>query len=374
MDSSNLKIGIESTMVPPIKTGMSMVKNYEKYGFDSLWFADHIMSWIPEAIWTPEITTMAKFFRSPNDVYEVFTSMAITACNTKKVYLGTGVTETFRRHPAVLAHIIMSLDHLSKGRVILGIGAGEKENVVPYGIKWEKPVTRLEESIRIIKLLWENEKKVNFDGNFWKLKDAVLSIKPYKEQKSPPIWIAAHGQKMLELTGKLGDGWIPIYLNPKTYKEKLNVILKAAKAVGRHPDEITPSLCFNVIIDDKRDEVDKMLETPIAKNHMLTLSHEHFKQYKISHPLGDNFYGMLDYIPTRYDRETILNAIEKIPTAMCKDFYLNGTPEDVISRIEEYIKLGLKHVILINTTPVCDFSKLSTSLNALIKVLNYFKN
>jgi len=374
MDINNLKIGREGTFVPPFRSNINTLKNYEKDGYDSIFFADHLMNWIPESIWSPEITNLANIFDSPHLIYDVFSMMTTAALNTRKVHLGTGVTETFRRHPAVLAQTIITQDQLSRGRIILGIGTGEKENNVPYGIKWENPVGRLEEAIKIIKMLWENDKKFNYNGNFWKLKNAIFSLKPYKEGKYPPIWVAAHGLKMLDITGRLGDGWIPILINPKAYKEKLEIIRNSAKKAGRNPDEITPALIACVIIDEKREESDKMLELPITKNNLLTLYSEDFDRYGISHPLGENVKGAIEYIPTNYDKKTILEILDRIPIKMCRDFYLNGTPEEIIGQIEDYAKAGVKHIVLFNCTILCDIKKIPSSNKCMKAVINYFKN
>ena len=373
MDFDNLKIGTEGTFIPPFDKGIESVKRIEDIGYDSVWFADHLMGWIPESIWTPDLIKMAEIQKSPHDFFDVFSVMAIASQNTKNIKLGTSVTETFRRHPAVLAQIFLTLDHASKGRVILGIGTGERENVVPYGIKWEKPVSRLEESIKIIKLLWKNDGKVNFDGYFWKLKNAVVSLKPYEEGKYPPIWIAAHGPKMCELTGRLGDGWLPTNFDPKTYKEKLEIINKSAKNAGRDPDEITPGLWCNLIIDEEHEECDRLLETPFAKNYCLINSNEHFKKFGATHPFGVDFYGLLDYIPTNYDRDSMIEALNKVPAKVCDGTYLHGTPDEVISRIEEYTKIGLKHIVLYNMTYACDLTKIKSSFGCVKKVLQYFK-
>ena len=373
MDIDDLKFGTDNVYIPPFDNGIRMTKTYEKDGFDSLWYPDHLMSFIPESIWSPDITSLASFQKSPHDRYNIFPTMTIAASNTKKVSLGTGVTETFRNHPAVLAQMIITLDHLSKGRIILGVGAGEKENIVPYGIKWEKPVSRLEEAIKIIKLLWENDKKVDFDGKFWKLDDAVLSLMPYKKNKPPPIWIGAHGPKMLELTGRMGDGWLPVNLTPEKYKDSLNRIQTSAKSAGREPDEITPAIWLALIIDEEQEVCDTLLKSPMAKNSLLTASSEVFQQYGISHPFGDNFRGIIDYIPTKYDKKTMMEALEKIPFQMCKDLILNGTPDDIIRKLEEYAKLGAKHIVLINSTPMCDLFKLQDSYTCIKKVIDYFK-
>ena len=131
MDISDIKIGIEDTYTPPFANGIRTTKIHEKSGFDSLWYPDHIMSWFPDAIWKPDLVNISTFLRRPHDFYNIFPTMAVAANNTKNVILGTIVTETFRHHPALLAHMMITLDHISKGRIILGIGAGEGENVIP---------------------------------------------------------------------------------------------------------------------------------------------------------------------------------------------------------------------------------------------------
>ena len=181
MGSDEIKIGTEGTFLPPFENGINTVKRIEELGYDSAWWADHLMAWIPESIWTPDIAEVAAFRDTPHVFFDALCTIAVAAWSTKRILLGPAVTETFRRHPAVLAQAFLTLDHLSKGRVILGIGAGEGENVTPYGIKWYKPVDRLEEAIKIIRLLWENDKKVDFDGKFWKLKDAILALGPYEK-------------------------------------------------------------------------------------------------------------------------------------------------------------------------------------------------
>jgi len=373
MDISNVKIGILNSYFPPFEGSIRNTKTYEAAGFDSLWLPDHIMNWFPDAIWDPNIVNVASVLKNPHDLYNIFPVMAVMANNTKKVKIGTAVTETFRHHPALLAHLFITLDHLSKGRMILGIGFGEGENITPYGMKMEKPVSRLEEAIKIIRLLWSSDKKVNFDGKFWKLEDAVLSLTPYRKKKTPPIWVGAHGPQMLELTAKLGDGWLPWNPNLGDYKDGLETIQAHAKKEGRDLDEITPGVELAIIAGETREECDRMLESPLAKNQLLAGSNKDFLPYGISHPLGDDFSGVFDYIPTKYDKKTIMEAYEKIPVKMCKEYYINGTSDEIIEKVEKYIKIGAKHLVFFDYTPLCDVNKLQNSFKYLKEVLDYFK-
>ena len=127
------------------------------------------------------------------------------------------------------------------------------------------------------------------------------------------------------------------------------------------------------ITDESREECDRMLAAPLAKNQLLAGSKEHFEPYGISHPLGDNFRGIYDFIPTKYDKKTLMEAYEKIPLEMSKDYYLNGTPEELIEKVEKYIKIGAKHIVFFDTTTVCDVYKMQSSALCIKKVLDYFK-
>lgn len=87
---------------------------------------------------------------------------AAAAVLSKNTPLASCVVDTVRRHPAMLAQTALTISHLSKGRFILGLGSGELENTVPYGFDFQKPISRFEESIKVIKLLWE--KRAEIDG------------------------------------------------------------------------------------------------------------------------------------------------------------------------------------------------------------------
>ncbi len=365
----NLKIGIQGPFLPPFETAIETVKKIEKQGYDSIWWPDHLMGFIPESIWTPDLIELAGYRESPHIFFEIFVAISAAACNTSKILLGTCVTEVLRRHPAVIAQTALTLAHLSRNRIILGIGAGEIENVEPYGISYEKPVSKLMEALYIIKALWTN-KKIDYKGEFWRLKDAILSLPPY-EKKYPPIWIAAHLPKLLRVTGELGDGWIPCALEPDEYGEKLKFIHNAAKKVKRGPLEIETALFIPTIVDEEHENCHKMFNTPAAKAFSLFAPQDKFVKFGYSHPLHTEAFT--SFIPTRWEREKTLQILREMPEAVCEKYYLHGTADDVIGKLEEYHRRGLEHAIIWNLTPPCDHRKTRTSFNILRRIIEYFK-
>jgi phthiodiolone/phenolphthiodiolone dimycocerosates ketoreductase len=210
-----------------------LAKGAERGGFDSYWALDHMMGFIPAGMWTPKLTRIARVMKEPEAFYDPFVLLGLLSTRTKRIRLGTAVADTVRLHPAWIARAALTLQHASKGRFILGLGAGEAENLTPYGLPADRLAARCRESLQVIRLLWSTPNPVDFDGEFFTLRRASLELRPL--QKQPPIWLAAHRPKMLELTGRYCDGWIPHDLSYERWTNGLKLIHESARAAGRNP-------------------------------------------------------------------------------------------------------------------------------------------
>src|SRR4051812_15936107 len=170
-----------------------------RYG--SLWMPDHLVSFWPDAIWTPEFTDLAEVSHSPHRYLDALTLAGAVAASTERVAIATSVIDTIRRHPVMIAQAAVTLSHLSKGRFVLGLGSGEQANIAPYGFDFSRAVARFEESLHVIRMLWDAEGPVDFDGIFFRLERARLDVELFDGQ-APPIWIGASGPRMLAITGR----------------------------------------------------------------------------------------------------------------------------------------------------------------------------
>src|SRR4029077_19877819 len=126
-----------------------------------------------------EFTDLAIASPSPHRHLDGMADAAATAVLTRNVAIATPVIDTVRRHPSLLAQSAVTISHLSKGRFILGLGSGELENTVPYGFDFERSVSRFQESIEVIRLLWSSEGPVDFQGRFYRLQHARLAAEPF---------------------------------------------------------------------------------------------------------------------------------------------------------------------------------------------------
>jgi phthiodiolone/phenolphthiodiolone dimycocerosates ketoreductase len=229
-----------------------------------VWLPDHLVSFWPDSIWTPEFTDLATVSPSPHRHLDAFLVAAAVAALTKRVTIATSVMDTVRRHPSTLAQGALTVDHLSRGRFILGLGSGETENTVPYGFDFAKSASRFEESLQVIKLLWESEGPVDFTGQFYKLHHARLDTEPF-EGRFPRIWLAASGPRMLDIAGRYADGWWPAgAYSPEDYADKLQKLRQSAERAGRDPMAITPAFIWTCLIGDE-SELEDVLRAPLVR-------------------------------------------------------------------------------------------------------------
>jgi phthiodiolone/phenolphthiodiolone dimycocerosates ketoreductase len=382
VDIHEVKVGTLAPFIFPYDKSIQTARRIEELGYDSMWYPDHIMGWLSETIWTPDITPLSMLQSSPHTFPDPLVLMAAHAAQTSKIFLGTSVTETIRRHPAVLAQTALTLDNISGGRIILGLGAGEIENIEPYGLDFSCPVSRLEENIKIMRLLWSNQvKKKDFKGKFTSLKDAVLTLEPFKKGRYPPIWLGAMGPRMLRLTGELADGWLPVGVNlpnaDELYKQKLKVIHDAAKAVGRDPHAVTAGLYAMTLVGKTHDECHELFKKPMAKAWTLATNEEGaFEAAGEKHPFsapGQKFNVLTQFIPTRYTRAQVLDAMKKIPEKVVECAFVHGTSDEIVGKVEELAKVGLQHIVLWNMTGMIEPTKNKESLEILKGILNYIK-
>ncbi len=272
-----------------INSLVTLAKTGEQLGFDSFWLMDHFH----------QISGAGK---PEEPMLEGWTGISVLAGLTSKIRLGTLVTGNFYRYPSVLAKIGATLDVLSKGRLILGIGGGWNDlESKAYGIPFpsvRERLDRLDEAVQLIKRMW-TEDRANFSGKYYKLENALCNPKPI-QKPHPMILIGGGGEKRTLLTlAKYGDA-CNLFGTPETVKKKLDVLRQHCKAVGRDYDSILKTKLTRVIISEDRSVVDSTVE-------------------RISKLLP--------------------------PGMTVKDSYIYGTPEQVEAQVREFVNVGVQYLI-----------------------------
>jgi alkanesulfonate monooxygenase SsuD/methylene tetrahydromethanopterin reductase-like flavin-dependent oxidoreductase (luciferase family) len=196
---------------------IEIAKKAEEWGYDSIFLTDHYM--------TPNY----------DDTYAVLPFLSYLAAITSKMKLGTVVTPIPFRPPGMLAKIVSTMDILSGGRIILGVGAGWCQSEFEAYSQWDEGRIRVKKTLEGLKLilrLW-TEEEVDFRGEYYTAKGAVLQPKPI-QRPYPPFWFGTLGEYMMKLTARYGDGWLPwCTTTPEQYEEKAQTLSGLAKKWGR---------------------------------------------------------------------------------------------------------------------------------------------
>lgn len=212
----------------------------EEAGYDNIWLADHLLPW-----WTDPGT------RSRNPVpwddpasddtepyLEGWSLLGPLAMLTEQAKIGVLVTDNLLRHPVLVAKMAVTLDHVSGGRMMLGMGAGWMEwEHAAYGFPFGSPgerVDRLEESLAVIDSLMKNE-RTTFQGEYVQVQNAPFEPSPING--SMPVVVAGKGKRMLGLVARYADVWNTM-LTPEEFVERGKVLGEACERIGRDPSEI----------------------------------------------------------------------------------------------------------------------------------------
>jgi phthiodiolone/phenolphthiodiolone dimycocerosates ketoreductase len=318
------RLGLDETQV------ITACQIADRLDYDSVWTMDH--SNVPQ--WKNAV------------VNDAWLMLAAIGAVTSNVELGTCVTDAIRRHPSSIALSAITLDRITKGRAILGIGAGEAQNVIDFGIEFSKPVSKFKEQLEVIEKLFESDPdhRVSYKGQYYALMEACLQAKSIRKPR-PPVYIAAGAPKTLELCARYGDGWIPIGYTPELFKHHANVIKERAKDIGRVLDGFQFANDVDIYFTDDGEEAwNKMknaVKVSLYKPELL----------KVHNILQDSEFDFRRYF-TEYAMnkpelmEQMKRAAMKIPDAVARTAIGVGKPDEVIQMLERFINAGTNHFII----------------------------
>ena len=226
---SQISFGIQTVPTKPWPEMAANWKRTEALGFDSVWLPDHFLS----------------VFRQELPFMEAWTLIAGLATVTSRIRIGVLVSCNTFRHPALLAKEAVTVDHISHGRLELGIGTGwvEIEHQL-YGIRYPdapERVSMYDEAIQIVDSLLRND-TTTFAGKHYQLTDAPFRPRPVQSPR-PPLTLAAHSPRMLKIIAPYADRWNSMG-TPEEMKERGGRLDEACAAIGRDAGEIVRSLLY----------------------------------------------------------------------------------------------------------------------------------
>ena len=240
----------------------------EDLGYDSIWAGDHIS------------------YRNP--ILDIVVALSTFTAATERIKIGAGIVLLPLRHPSVVAKEFASLDHVSGGRVILGIGVGGEsaKDFEAVGVDPRDRGARTDEGMRALRELFRG--RASFSGRFFAFEDVKIDPGP-AQPGGPPLWVGGRSAAAIRRAAALGDGWIPIWVSVERFREGL----------ARLPEHVVPAVTLPAHVGDKR--------------HL----YEHLRQ--------------------RYAGEFTEHVVDRYCVA--------GTPDECAARVREYVDAGAQHIV-----------------------------
>jgi probable F420-dependent oxidoreductase len=228
----------------------AITQKAELDGFDSIWLADHLL------------------YRTPGEptrgIWESWTVLSALAEATERVEIGTLVLCNSLRNPAIVAKMATTLDEVSDGRLILGIGAGwNQPEYEAFGIPFDHRVDRLEEAFQILKPLLQ-QGTVDFSGGYYEARKCEIAPRGPRPD-GPPLMVGGEGPRMLKLTAQYGDLWNTGYTGgPQTMEGPIARLEAACREVGRDPVTIGVTALIGMWFPDLQPVKPSFFDTPLT--------------------------------------------------------------------------------------------------------------
>ncbi|MGQ0749011.1 MAG: LLM class flavin-dependent oxidoreductase [Betaproteobacteria bacterium] len=230
---------------PEAEPLLRLAERAEQLGYDSVWVGDSLLA---------------------RPRHEPITLLAGVAGRTKRVRLGTAVLLPALRNPVLLAHQVATLDQVSAGRIILGVGiASDVPNIRAEfraaGVPWDKRVGTMMEGLHLCKALWTG-KPVDWDGR-WHVEKGVLGPTPH-QAGALPFWGGGSAPAALERAARHFDGWFPNGPDAKGWGAQWKKVQALAREAGRNPEDIEPALYLTLAIDENEARAEERMNNYLS--------------------------------------------------------------------------------------------------------------
>ncbi|MGH3449388.1 MAG: LLM class F420-dependent oxidoreductase [Haloechinothrix sp.] len=296
---------------PPVGA-LDAIGEAERLGFDSVWTAEGYGS-------------------------DALTPLAWWGASTSRINLGTNIVQMSARTPAATAMSAMTIDHLSGGRFILGLGASGPQVVEGwYGQPYPKPLARTREYFDIVRRVIAREEPISYDGQFFQLpyQGGANLGKPLKSTVHPlrtdiPIYLAAEGPKNVALSAEIGDGWLPLFFSPKTDPFYRGALAEGfARPGARHTaDDFEVAASVPMIVHDDVEQCADLIRPSLA----LYIGGMGAKQMNFHRDVFARmgYEAVTDNVQELYLSGRKEEASAAIPTQLVEDIALIGPPAKI---------------------------------------------
>jgi len=281
----------------------------EKLGFDYLWITDH--------------------FNNRN----VYVSLALVSAYTERIKFGPGVTNPYLVHPVVTAQAVATLNEVAPGRVVCGLGVGDKTTLQMVNVEQTKPLATIRESVRVIREI-ASGRSLEMQGEIFKVSGAKLN---FKVADPVPVFVGAQGPKMLALAAEIGDGVLINASHSRDVENAMKFVREGLEKAGKRLEDLTISAYTSFSVASDYDKALKAVVSVVA--YIVAGAPEMIlEQHGISVELASRIRDAIVHAQWK-------EAFSQVDSNMIEAFSICGSPEICIEKIDKLVKVGVNQLV-----------------------------
>ena len=304
-----MRFGIEFVPMNPYWKTLLFAMESERSGFDNVWITDH--------------------YNNRN----VYVSLTLVGTHTKRIKLGPGVTNPYMIHPVMTAQSVASLNEVAPGRVICGIGVGDKTTLETVGIEQRVPLAAIRDSVQIIRDMTSG-KGSQLEGKAFRVSGARFF---FKVGNPIPVYIGAQGPKMLSLAGEIGDGVLINASHKRDIENALRFVREGATKAGRTMDKLDVAVYTSFSMAEDPAKAVKAA-TPVVAYIVAGAPHPLVESHGISAQAAES-------IKNGIAQGKWKEAFGRVTPEMIEAFSICGTPGTCLERIDELGRIGMTQFV-----------------------------
>ncbi|MDT5289775.1 MAG: phthiodiolone/phenolphthiodiolone dimycocerosates ketoreductase [Mycobacterium sp.] len=324
---------------------------------DYLWLFDEFSGWFPGALWTAANTPAAPLM-DPNATYDPFVVGGYAAAHAPTIGLRL-TTDAVRAAPAELLRKMMSLANATSGKTAIAIGAGELRQAKPFGHKRSEGLARMEDLFQLMRLLYESDGPISFEGNHWNFENASLGTS--RPQTRPEFWALGGGPRLLDIAAQYADGLeaaVPqAIVTPERYAETVEVMRRKVDGFGRDPEAFGFGIWLICIIHEDDAVIDRIVDNPLMKYFAAQFGRFNMDDWTAEGeqsvmPPGYHYAQMWELFGQT--SEEIRRITASVPHSMARKAFATGSSAEISSMLGAYRDAGANFVGIIDLAPLVE--------------------
>ena len=321
---------------------------------DQILMTDQTVAWIPNSLWIPENTPMAKVVPDMDSFPDWNLMAAYAAALAPK--LGSVISlDAIRRGPVELTQTMLTLANINHGNTIYQVGAGEIKQCKPNGWKRSEGLDRLEDFYRAFHAFWEAKAPISMEGHHMKLDNAWLGKSHIQR---PRIWGLGGGPRVLDMATTYADGFstmaVMVWAGPEHTAQEIKKMRDQLEAKGRDPDKFEFGVWAPLILHEDEEFITRSLDNELIRwttAIMGRINQSDWLKEGMEPPLPADWHYAMKLIPQNVDRAMAQQMFSKVTPEMSRKSWICGSAKKAAAELQGYIDAGVSWVATIDMTP-----------------------